>query len=193
VRSADAWTSCLRRRQLHPLTETHRIEEPQPHPDWGSVDDTGGWGHLNVVHIVMSDSQAQRVRRRRRRAWEGADVVVERYERQGDHCPLGSLFLQVGRSRPGARATVTELMRQWQEQLALGMRTLQTNGLVSPALDVDRTAAALLAGIQGGVAIMMSTDDSTHLKAALDSGIEYLRATASEPTARKPAHKPVRS
>ncbi|MEV7996359.1 TetR/AcrR family transcriptional regulator [Streptomyces sp. NPDC086077] len=114
-------------------------------------------------------------------SWESwqqwRDLVVERYERQGDHCPLGSLFLQVGRSRPGARAIVTELMRQWQRKLARGMRAMQANGVVSPALDVDRSAAALLAGIQGGVSIMMATGDSTHLKAALDTGIEHLRAS----------------
>ncbi|MFB6938776.1 TetR/AcrR family transcriptional regulator [Streptomyces chartreusis] len=116
-------------------------------------------------------------------SWESwqrwRDVVVERYELQGDHCPLGSLFLQVGRSRPGARAIVTELMRQWQRQLADGIRALRANGLVSPALDVDRTAAALLAGIQGGVTIMMSTGDSTHLRAALDNAIAQLRASAA--------------
>ncbi|MEU8974383.1 TetR/AcrR family transcriptional regulator [Streptomyces monashensis] len=117
-------------------------------------------------------------------SWESwqqwRDVVVERYERQGDHCPLGSLFMQVGRDRPGARAIVAELMRQWQQQLADGMCALRANGLVSATLDVDRTAAALLAGVQGGVAIMMSTGDSTHLKAALDTGIAHLRATAGE-------------
>ncbi|MFE7036508.1 TetR/AcrR family transcriptional regulator [Streptomyces sp. NPDC057621] len=116
------------------------------------------------------------------RRWR--DVVVERYERQGDHCPLGSLFLQVGRDRPGARAIVTELMRQWQGQLARGVRALQTNGLVSPALDADREAAALLAGVQGGVTVMMSTGDSAHLKAALDTGIDHLRA--ARPDAVRP-------
>ncbi|WP_435861011.1 TetR/AcrR family transcriptional regulator [Streptomyces morookaense] len=118
-------------------------------------------------------------------SWESwqqwRDAVVERYERQGDHCSLGALFLQVGRLRPGARAIVTQLMRQWQEQLAHGMRALQDNGLVSPALDADRTAAALLAGIQGGVAMLMSTGDSMYLKAALDSGIDHLRAATVEP------------
>ncbi|WP_405659781.1 TetR/AcrR family transcriptional regulator [Streptomyces sp. NBC_00079] len=128
---------------------------------------------------VLEDQQPHLGRLDSWESWQQwRDVVVERYERQGDHCPLGSLFLQVGRSRPGARAIVTELMSQWQEQLARGMRALRANGLVSPALDVDRTAAALLAGIQGGVAIMMSTGDSTHLRAALDSGIDHLRATA---------------
>ncbi|MFE9624040.1 TetR/AcrR family transcriptional regulator [Streptomyces sp. NPDC006527] len=130
---------------------------------------------------VLEDQQPYLGRLDSWEAWQQwRDVVVERYERQGDHCPLGSLFLQVGRARPGARAIVTELMRQWQEQLARGVRALQANRLVSPALDVDRMAAALLAGVQGGVAIMMSTGDSTHLKAALDAGIEHLRATAGE-------------
>ncbi len=52
---------------------------------------------------------------------------------------------------------------------------------MAPALDVDRTAAGLLAGIQGGVTVMTSTGDSTHLKAALDTGSEHLRGTAGGP------------
>ncbi|GGM16923.1 TetR family transcriptional regulator [Streptomyces fumigatiscleroticus] len=131
---------------------------------------------------VLEDQQPHLGRLDTWESWQQwRDLVVERYERQGDHCPLGSLFLQVGRDRPGARAIVSELMRQWQRQLARGIRTLQANGLVSPALDVDRTAAALLAGVQGGVTIMMSTGDSAHLRAALDTGIEHLRATAHQP------------
>ncbi|MGR7003178.1 TetR/AcrR family transcriptional regulator [Yinghuangia aomiensis] len=114
-------------------------------------------------------------------SWESwsrwRDSVVERYELQGDHCPLAALFLQVGRSEPGARAIVVELMRQWQQHLAHGIRALRERGLVPASLDADTTAAALLAGIQGGVMIMMSTGDSAHLKAALDVGIANLRAS----------------
>ncbi|MFJ1915530.1 TetR/AcrR family transcriptional regulator [Streptomyces sp. NPDC088147] len=104
------------------------------------------------------------------------DAVVERYEAQGDQCPLGSLFLQVGRSNPGARAIVVELMRQWQQYLAEGIRALRDRGLVGADLDVEQAAAALLAGIQGGVSIMLSTGRSTHLRAALDVGITRLRS-----------------
>jgi AcrR family transcriptional regulator len=104
------------------------------------------------------------------------DAVVERYEAQGDHCPLGSLFLQIGRSAPGARAIVIELMRKWQDSLAGGIRALQGNGHLPMSVDVDEAAAALLAGIQGGVTIMLSTGQSTHLRAALDWGIMQLRA-----------------
>src|SRR5215469_10291451 len=106
------------------------------------------------------------------------DAVIDRYESQGDSCPLGSLFLQVGRSRPGARAIVTELMRQWQESLATGIRALQRNGELPLSFEVDQSAAALLAGIQGGVSIMFSTGDSTHLRAALDTAIMHLRSAS---------------
>lgn len=110
-------------------------------------------------------------------AWyQWRDILVARYEAQGDFCPLGSLFLQIGRTRPGARAIVTELMRNWQANLAAGIRALQRNGHVPTALDVEQSAAALLAGIQGGVSIMLSTGDSTHLRAALDWWITRMRS-----------------
>ena len=104
------------------------------------------------------------------------DTVVERYERQGDFCPLGALYQHIGRSTPGARAIVTELMREWQQSLAAGINALQRTGHLPASLDVDQAAAALLAGIQGGVSIMLSTGQSAHLRAALDWGIAQLRA-----------------
>ncbi|MGW5368690.1 TetR/AcrR family transcriptional regulator [Streptomyces sp. NPDC004009] len=113
-------------------------------------------------------------------SWEAwhrwRDVVVERYEAQGDHCPLSSLFLQIGRDNPGARAIVVELMRKWQDSLSAGIRALQGNGLLPLSLDVDQAAAAMLAAVQGGVSIMLSTGNSAHLRAALDWGIVQLRA-----------------
>ena len=92
-------------------------------------------------------------------------------------CSLGALYQHVGQSTPGARAIVTELMREWQESLAAGIRAMQRNGNLPLSLDVDQAAAALLAGIQGGVSIMLSTGQSAHLRAALDWGIARLRAT----------------
>lgn len=107
------------------------------------------------------------------------DVVVARYEQQGDHCPLGSLFQHVGRAMPGARAIVVTLLRTWQEDLAGGIRALQRGGHLPTSLDVDEAAAALLAGIQGGVTIMMSTGDSTHLRAGIDWWIARMRVNGT--------------
>ncbi|TDC77659.1 TetR/AcrR family transcriptional regulator [Streptomyces hainanensis] len=115
-------------------------------------------------------------------AWERwRDVVIERYEAQGDSCPLGSLFQQVGRSTPGARAVVVEMTRRWQESLAAGVRALQAAGRLPADVDVDRRAAALLAAIQGGVSILLSTGRSAHLRAALDQGLADLRRAGDGP------------
>src|SRR5262245_36473079 len=94
------------------------------------------------------------------------DILVERYEAQGDFCPLGAVCVQIGRTAPGGRAIVTELIRHWQASLAAGIKTMEEKGHLAASFDVDQTAAALLAGIQGGVSIMLSTGASTHLRAA---------------------------
>ncbi|MEV6117110.1 TetR/AcrR family transcriptional regulator [Streptomyces sp. NPDC052109] len=125
---------------------------------------------------VLDDQQPYLGRLDSWEAWEQwRDVVIRRYEAQGDQCPLGSLFFQIGRSTPGARAIVVELMHRWQESLAAGIRALQASGGLPPDVDVDVRAAALLAGIQGGVSILLSTGRSAHLRAALDQGIADLR------------------
>lgn len=114
-------------------------------------------------------------------AWQRwRDAIVKRYEEQGDHCPLGSLTLQMGRTTPGARAVVVKLMRSWQASLETGVRAMQAAGHLPDdgSLDVERHAASLLAGLQGGVAILLATGESTHLRAAIDQGIGGLRAAA---------------
>ncbi|MFF0579384.1 TetR/AcrR family transcriptional regulator [Streptosporangium saharense] len=110
------------------------------------------------------------------RAWR--DKVVERYRRQGGLCPLNAVTSHLGDGSPGTRAVVTGLMRRWQSEIANGVRHMQGVGEIDPAVDPDRAAAALLACIQGGVLIQMSTGETTHLEAALDMGIASLRAGA---------------
>ena len=106
-------------------------------------------------------------------AWR--DTVVARYREQGQQCPLNALVNQLGRMTPGAQAVVVELMSQWQAEISAGVRHMQDAGEVDPELDADRVAGALLAGIQGGVVMMLSTGRITHLEAALDVSIESLR------------------
>lgn len=128
---------------------------------------------------VLEDQQPHLGRLDSWEAWHAwRDAVVERYELQGDFCPLGVLYQHIGRSTPGAQAIVTELMREWQESLAAGIRAMQRNGHLPLSLNVDEAAAALLAGIQGGVSIMLSTGQSTHLRAALDWWIARLHAAS---------------
>jgi len=114
-------------------------------------------------------------------AWQQwREVVIKRYEEQGDRCPLASLSQHLGRSTPGARAIVEGLMHRWQEHLAVGIRALQEAGHLPRDVDVDERAAVLLVAIQGGVGILQSTGQSYHLRVALDHAIGDLHRLADQ-------------
>jgi AcrR family transcriptional regulator len=110
-------------------------------------------------------------------AWERwRDRVVERYREQGPECPLTVLLGSVGRRTPAATTVVRGLMERWQTAIAAGIRAMQDSGEVAAAVDADRAAAAMLAGIQGGVLLLLSTGRTDHLEAALDLSIGALRS-----------------
>ncbi|MFF7333944.1 TetR/AcrR family transcriptional regulator [Streptomyces sp. NPDC090306] len=131
---------------------------------------------------VLTDQEPHLGRLDSWQSWQDwRDAVVRRYEQQGVNCPLGMLITEVGRSTPAAREVTGRLLEQWEAALRAGVRSMQAGGLVAPGLDADRTAAALLAGVQGGVSILMSTGRITHLEAALDTGLAALRAGGPAP------------
>lgn len=103
------------------------------------------------------------------------DAVVDRYQRQGQNCPIAVLMSEIGRTTPGAQAVSAQLMVTWHGAIATGIRSMQQQGKVTADINAERAAAALLAGIQGGVGIMLATGDLSYLEAALDEGIGALR------------------
>jgi AcrR family transcriptional regulator len=106
-------------------------------------------------------------------AWR--DALVDRYRQQGQNCPLSAVTARLGPASPGAQAVTSALFVQWQTAIKNGIIAMQTKQLVSEHLDADQAAAALLAGVQGGVIILLATGQLTHLEAALDVGIANLR------------------
>jgi AcrR family transcriptional regulator len=109
-------------------------------------------------------------------AWQRwRDVLVDRYRNQGQNCPIAVLMSEIGRTTPGAQAVTAELMNRWHGAIAAGVRTMQGRGQIDVGVDPDQSAAALLAGIQGGVGVMLATGDLSYLEAALDVGIAALR------------------
>lgn len=114
-------------------------------------------------------------------AWDAwRDAVVERYRRQGVNCPLGLLVTELGRNTPAAQQLTARLVDRWQAALRTGIERMQDAGMIDAAVDADRTAAAIVAAIQGGVTILMSTGRINHLEAALDTVMAFLRAAAPQ-------------
>lgn len=113
-------------------------------------------------------------------AWQRwRDAVVDRYRRQGQNCPIAVLMSEIGRTTAGAQAITAELITKWHNAIAAGICSMQEQGKIPARVDAHRSAAALLAGIQGGVGIMLATGDLSYLEAALDEGIAGLRANGA--------------
>jgi AcrR family transcriptional regulator len=126
--------------------------------------------------MVIDDQQPHLAALTSWAAWERwRDAVVDRYRRQGQNCPIAVLMSEIGRTTPGAQAVTAELIANWRGAIATGIRSMQEQGKIATRVHPDRAAASLLAGIQGGVGIMLATGDLTYLEAALDEGIGALR------------------
>jgi hypothetical protein len=136
--------------------------------------------------LAVADREAQRVLDDQRphldrldtwRSWQAwRDAVVDRYRKQGASCPLTMLMTELGRSTPAARAVTAQLMAEWEARLTAGVRAMQEAGKVAPTVDPSRAGRALLAGVQGGVTVMLAIGDISHLEDALDTMIAGLRS-----------------
>jgi AcrR family transcriptional regulator len=134
---------------------------------------------------VLSDQQPHLSRLTSWAAWQRwRDAVVERYRRQGRMCPLSTVMSEIGRT-PGAHAVTTTLIDRWRMEIEAGVRAMQAQNKIAASVDPQRAAAALLAGIQGGVSVLLSTGDLSYLEAALDVGIASLRASQPSAAARR--------
>jgi AcrR family transcriptional regulator len=126
-------------------------------------------------------------------AWERwRKAVVARYRAQGALCPLGSLMDQV-RTVPGAAEVSTTLLRQWEEHVRRGIAGMQACGKIRASVDAKRTAAAFIAGIQGGVSVLRTTGSVDHLESILDLLISYLRDALPEPAEQAEHLRPAAS
>jgi AcrR family transcriptional regulator len=85
-------------------------------------------------------------------AWQaGRDRLVDRYRAQGPPCTLGRALDHTDARAPGAQAVTAVHLEWWRRSIAAGIRQMQSAHDISADLDPDQTAAAVLAGIQGGV------------------------------------------
>jgi AcrR family transcriptional regulator len=124
---------------------------------------------------VLSDQQPHLGALTSWASWERwRDAVLARYRAQGRHCPLGALMSQIG-STPGAAEVSTALLTNWQAHIRIGIEQMQATGKIRTSLDPERTAAAFIAGIQGGVQVLRSTGSTVTLEATLDLLIDHLR------------------
>ena len=127
------------------------LEDQQPH--LGRLDDWASWA-------------------------EWRDAVVRRYRAQGTGCPLAVLMNAVGRSEKTRHITAT-LIEEWRAALSAGIRSMQASGRIAASVDAEMSGRALVAAIQGGVAILLATGRLDYLEAALDTTLDGLGAATA--------------
>ncbi|RJT96575.1 TetR/AcrR family transcriptional regulator [Arthrobacter frigidicola] len=109
-------------------------------------------------------------------AWQDwRNRVVERYEAQGRQCRLGVLTTQLGPASAASEKIAADLQAEWERLLLEGIQGMQQSGHIRPSVDAAAAAAALIAGIYGGVLILLASGSAYHLASALDVGIASLR------------------
>jgi AcrR family transcriptional regulator len=110
-------------------------------------------------------------------SWQQWKVsLLDHYRGQGPSCPLAVLMSELGRTDPAAQAVTQSLLLRWRTDLAAGVRALQATGSARASLDPNRYAGAVIAGVQGGVAILVATGSSADLEAVLDLLLDQLHA-----------------
>ncbi|MCV7028829.1 TetR/AcrR family transcriptional regulator [Mycobacterium sherrisii] len=116
-------------------------------------------------------------------SWAGwqrwRDAVVERYRYRARCRPNAVLMSDLGRTSPDAQAIIAAAVRQWRGEVAKGIRNMQDQGKIDRRVDAERSAAALLAGIQGGAGMLLTIGDATFLEAAIDGAINALRTAGT--------------
>lgn len=125
---------------------------------------------------VLDDQQPHLSNLRSWAAWQRwRDAVTQSHRRQGSLSAMAALITEVGPKTSGPQAISAERFRRWRVLIVAGIQAMQGAGKNSTSVDAEQAAAALLAGIQGGVGILMATGDPSYLESALDEGIVSLR------------------
>lgn len=95
-------------------------------------------------------------------------LLLERHLGAEANNSLGSLIVHLGGTSADAVRIVDELFDDWRNLLADGVRAIRPDGEVAVGFKPDELATALLAAIQGGVAMLRVTGRGEYLEAGLD-------------------------
>jgi len=112
--------------------------------------------------------------------------VIDRYEAQGQACPLSALTAQLGvNPNPASRTIVTDLYARWHAHLSIGVQALKDSGAIDPGTKVDRAATAILTAVTGGATMLQGTGEIRYLEIALTEALDGLRRPRHTAQARR--------
>jgi TetR/AcrR family transcriptional regulator, transcriptional repressor for nem operon len=94
-------------------------------------------------------------------------------------CPIGTLSAEVAGRNEEARLAAAAGFDAWERLLADVLERMRQHGELSAEAEPARLATALLASIEGGMALSQARKDMASLRVALEAGLAQVRAWAS--------------
>ncbi|GAA4225948.1 TetR/AcrR family transcriptional regulator [Streptosporangium album] len=139
---------------------------------------------LAVAHMQADQVlQDQRPLLEKLDSWEAWEewrrLILDIYTAKIEYCPLTALTSHFPKNDPAIRALISDFFERWQAYLAQGIGLMQARGDLDATADSRRLAMAILAAVQGGVAMGQATGSLQALEVALDVALEHLRTFAT--------------
>ena len=94
-------------------------------------------------------------------------------------CPIGTLSAEVAGRNEEARLAAAAGFDAWERLLAGALERMRQRGELRAAAEPARLATALLASIEGGMALSQARKDMASLRVAVEAGLAQVRAWAS--------------
>ncbi len=120
------------------------------------------------------------------RAWRDMIVSIQRDADCAGGCPLGSLGSELAELDHVARCDVAAGMARWEAAISACLSGMRDRGQLIAATDPGQLATAILAALQGGLALAQVERDVRPLAAALDVMISLVASLA--PAGRPDLH-----
>ncbi len=136
--------------QAEAVVEVHRSEE------LGELDSFEAlelWAQLNIASLESRDCQGG--------------------------CSYGSLAGELVECDADIRTDLAAGFDRWEALFRHGLTLMKDRGELSADADPERLTYAIMAALQGGMLLGQTARDSTPLKAALDSVLDYVRSFAA--------------
>jgi TetR/AcrR family transcriptional regulator, transcriptional repressor for nem operon len=112
------------------------------------------------------------------RAWRDMIVSIQRDADCAGGCPLGSLGSELAELDHVARCDVAAGMARWEAAILACLSGMRDRGQLTAAADPGQLGTAILAALQGGLALAQIERDVRPLAAALDVMISLVASLA---------------
>lgn len=108
------------------------------------------------------------------RLWRDSVVALSAAHSEGGGCPLGSLAYQLSAGPKPARLNLQASFDAWASFFEQGLARMKASGELRSAANCSELAKGLLASLQGGLLLGLTSGDAKPLAISLDMALDHI-------------------